>query len=152
MRPPGARGPERYCCQHRTDVRFEKEGGAVRNGELVRERTGAAFETEWGSQLFLRLAEASPIEAIRPLEEFIVARSVEELREFTTGRRNVVHALERMTVWEETFDRAARLLLALAEAENEHWANNASGVFAGCSLLPRERWLPRRSARWIDYL
>lgn len=98
---------------------------------LFYEDDGAAFETEWGSQLFLRLAEASPIEAIRPLEEFIIPRSVEELREFTTGRRNVVHALERMTVWEETFDRAARLLIALAEAENEHWANNASGVFAG---------------------
>lgn len=92
---------------------------------------GAAFETEWGSQLFLRLAEASPTEAIRPLEEFIEGHSVEELLEFTTGRRNVVRALERMTVWEETFGRAARILLALGEAENEHWANNASGVFAG---------------------
>jgi len=93
------------------------------------ENDGAAFNTEWGSKLFLRLAEASPSEAVRPLEVFVNERSVDQLREFSTGRRNVVHALERMTVWEESFSRAARILLALGEAENEDWGNNASGVF-----------------------
>ncbi|MCV6070280.1 hypothetical protein OFP26_32385, partial [Escherichia coli] len=38
--------------------------------------------------------------------------------------------LERIGVWRELFPGAARLLLALGEAENETWGNNASGVFA----------------------
>ena len=50
---------------------------------------------------------------------------------FTTGRREVVWALERIAVWRELFSDAARLLLKLAEAENEkHIDNNATGVFA----------------------
>ena len=42
----------------------------------------------------------------------------------------MVDALAYIAVWKELFQPAARLLLALAEAENESWANNASGVFA----------------------
>ena len=50
--------------------------------------------------------------------------------EFREGRRSMVEALKRMAVWKELFQDAALLLLALAEAETESWANNASGEFA----------------------
>ena len=53
----------------------------------------------------------------------------EELLEFREGRRYVIGALTRMAVWKELFRPAASLLLALAEAETESWANNSTGVF-----------------------
>ncbi len=42
------------------------------------------------------------------------------------GRRNLVWALEKLCFHESTFPKAARLMLALAGAENETWANNAT--------------------------
>ena len=85
--------------------------------------------TEIGSKLFLALTEANPAEALRAAQRVIGNRSRMELLEFLDGRRNMVVALERMAVWEELFQPATRLLLALGEAETESWANNASGVF-----------------------
>ncbi len=49
---------------------------------------------------------------------------------FRRGRRTMVESLVRMAVWKQLFQPAARLLLALGEAETESWANNASGEFA----------------------
>lgn len=92
---------------------------------------GALLDTELGSQLFFKLAEADPRQAVDTLHDLLTQKSEEELLAFHTGRRQVVHSLEYIAVWEETFEPAARLLLLLGEAENEDWANNASGVFAG---------------------
>jgi hypothetical protein len=48
---------------------------------------------------------------------------------FKEGRRNVVYALQCIAIWKDLFCDAARILLALGEAENETWANNGR-VFA----------------------
>lgn len=92
---------------------------------------GAVLETDWGSQLFRQFAEAAPREAIEPLEHFFEARTREDLLDFTTGRRKIITSLQYIVVWRDTFSRAARLLLRLAEAENEDYANNATGIFTG---------------------
>ncbi|MBS1263842.1 MAG: hypothetical protein MAG715_01034 [Methanonatronarchaeales archaeon] len=97
--------------------------------EMFYENDGDLLTTEWGSYLFKQFAEAAPREAINPLEHFIEHQSVNKLLEFTTGRRNIVRSLQYMVVWEDSFKRAAKLLLALAEAENEEYVNNASGIF-----------------------
>ncbi|MFC5279578.1 hypothetical protein ACFPM1_12540 [Halorubrum rubrum] len=93
------------------------------------ENDGDLLTTDWGSHLFKQFAEAAPREAIKPLEHFIEQKSVNELLEFTTGRRNIVRSIQYMVVWDDTFKRAAKILLNLAEAENEEYANNASGIF-----------------------
>jgi hypothetical protein len=59
----------------------------------------------------------------------------DELFEFGEGRRDVIWALENMALHGDLFRPSAELLLALAEAENETWSNNASGVFAGLFSL-----------------
>lgn len=89
------------------------------------------LKTEQGARLFLSLAEADPISALDCLKRTIGKWSREDLLEFTTGRREVVWALEKIAVWKELFSDAARLLLKLGEAENEKFGNNASGVFSG---------------------
>jgi len=92
---------------------------------------GGYLKTELGSRFFGALAEAAPVLALKCLENTIGTWSKDELMQFKTSRSHVRWALEKIAVWRETFAGAARLLLALGEAENEGWSNNASGVFAG---------------------
>jgi hypothetical protein len=98
------------------------ESGMFSSGDLLKD--------EFGSQLFGKLTEADPATALYCLKKSVGTWSKEELLQFTTGRREVVWALEKIAMWRDLFSDAARLLLALGEAENETWSNNASGVFA----------------------
>jgi hypothetical protein len=92
---------------------------------------GDRLRTRLGSELFLRLTHTDPRSALRCLQRAFAGCSKEDLTEFTMGRRQVVWSLERIVVWRDLFPDAARLLLALGEAENETGiTNNASGVFA----------------------
>jgi len=84
-----------------------------------------------GSDFFLRLTEASPRAALRLLQRTIGDLDVDVLRNLHGGRRSCVNALEMIVIWRDLFHGGAQLLLMLAEAENESWANNASGVFEG---------------------
>jgi hypothetical protein len=68
------------------------------------------------------------------------------LFQFTSGRRDVVWALEKIAMQRDLFVDAARLLLALGEAENESWSNNASGVFAGLFSLGHGRVAPTEAS------
>jgi hypothetical protein len=98
------------------------EKGPFQNSDYLKKKLGA--------QLFLALAEAEPKSALECLKKTIGTWNKESLLEFIIGRREVVWALEKIAVWKDLFADAARLLLLLGEAENETWANNASGVFA----------------------
>ena len=83
-----------------------------------------------GARFFLHLTEASPRAALQCLRKTVGTWSREKLLDFTAGRRDIVWALERLAIWRELFPGAARLLLRLADAENEeHIGNNATGVF-----------------------
>lgn len=96
---------------------------------------GVYLTTAEGAKLFSALAEADPEAALRALQKTIGKWSKEELQQFATGRREVVWSLEKIAVWKNLFQDAARLLLALGEAENETWGNNASGIFVGLFSL-----------------
>jgi DNA-binding transcriptional ArsR family regulator len=77
------------------------------------------------------LAPSAPREALQCLERILSEVSVERLSAELTSdaRRAVVNILEELTLRVETFEGAVKLLLALAEAENETWGNNATGIF-----------------------
>jgi hypothetical protein len=108
------------------------------------------FSTESGASFFFALAQVNPGAAVRRLSDALGTLNIEERSHFGDGRRPVVHALEHIAVFEEYFLDAAECLLLLAEAENETWANNATGVFtelftlgygklAATELAPSER-------------
>lgn len=86
---------------------------------------------EEGSDFFLRLVSLEPEAGLEALERTLGQWSDADVAAFGPGRRNVVFALERIVEWAHLFTRGATLLLRLAEHENEPWANNATGVFAG---------------------
>ena len=81
------------------------------------------------SSFFVTLTEADPVSALECFKQTIGKCDKDTLIQFT-ARRNVVWALEKIAIWRKLFPDAARLLLALGEAENERISNNASGVFA----------------------
>lgn len=91
----------------------------------------AYLKTRLGSRFFSALTEADPKSALRCLRRTLGTWDKETLLQFTEGRRYVIWALEKIAVWRDLFADAARLLLALGEAENEGCSNNASGVFVG---------------------
>ncbi len=116
--------------------------GPFRNGEYLK--------TKLGSRFFLALTEGDPKSALVCLRKTLGNWDRETLLRFRKGRRNVVWALQKIAVWRDLFADAARLLLALAEAENEGFSNNASGVFAELfssgpgRVAPTEASLSRR--------
>lgn len=75
------------------------------------------------------LSDAEPQAGLRALERIMGHLPRDQLRQLRQGRRQVVWTLERLARLPETFLGAARLLLQLAEAENENIMNNATGVW-----------------------
>ena len=88
------------------------------------------LKTKLGARFFLALTEADPKSALTCLINTVGTWDRETLLNYREGRRSVVVALEKMAVRRRLFSKAASLLLALGEAENESFSNNASGVFA----------------------
>src|SRR5262249_9212292 len=76
---------------------------------------GRFFQNRRGAEFFLRLTDAAPDAALRRLERTVGTWTIDQLRDFKEGRREVVWALERIAVWQSLFQGAARLLLRLAE-------------------------------------
>lgn len=87
------------------------------------------LDTEWGSRLLRSFASLNPEAVARAMQRAFGKMSIEDLRQVKAGRRNLVWTLERLAFWEDTFPTAARLLLRFGAAENETWANNATGQF-----------------------
>ena len=88
------------------------------------------LKTRLGSHFFFALTKADPESALSCLMRTLGTWDRDTLLNFTAGRRYIVGALRKIAMQRELFADAARLLLALGEAENEGCSNNASGVFA----------------------
>ena len=86
--------------------------------------------TPQGSRFFRALVEVDPVTTADAVVRVIGSLSREELLAIDGDiRRNIVWALEALVYWQDTFEMAARLLLHLADAENETWGNNATNQF-----------------------
>jgi hypothetical protein len=74
-------------------------------------------------------------ETARELRRIIEGCTVEELSERVAERRGLVWALDALSVSEESFEDAEAALFRLACSENESYANNATGTWAGLFLV-----------------
>ena len=123
------------------DDRFKRRlgqmGGVPEVAEFAKEVLGpdgpfralAILNRERAARLFAELSRIEPEAAVRNLERTFRSVPDDELRTLGAGRREVVWALERLVAHRNLFPSAARLLLRLAVAENESYANNATGTF-----------------------
>lgn len=88
-----------------------------------------SIDDDHSSRFLLSLAQSFPQEVLQILERILQKASSADLRDFRAGRRNIIWALEALCWRREQFARAARLVLRLALAENEPYANNATGTW-----------------------
>ncbi|MCP4935770.1 MAG: hypothetical protein GY927_16575 [bacterium] len=83
-----------------------------------------------GSRLFRALVEVNPVATSESLHRVFSSINADEIASITGDvRRNLVRSLEKLCFRKDTFDKSARILMALAANENESWSNNATGQF-----------------------
>lgn len=100
--------------------------------------------SEAGTNFLSVLAEADPHGTLSLLEATIGTWSREQLHKWNTGRQQIVWALEKIAVWEDTFPGSARLLMSMALAENASYSNNSKGTFLSLFMLG-EGWAPTQA-------
>ena len=91
----------------------------------------AFLKSELGTDFINYLAEADPPATLNLLEQTFGRWPLDELRAWTTGRQDIVWALEKIAVWQDLFARAATVLTRLALAENSSYGNNSKGTLKG---------------------
>lgn len=89
------------------------------------------LNSETGSRVFRALAELNPSAALSCLDRELGDYSPDEAKQFLTGRRNVLWALEKLCWLEEEFPVGAKVLLILASGEVEEFSNSATETFCG---------------------
>jgi hypothetical protein len=87
------------------------------------------LNTELGSRLFRSFVEVNPVAISKNLSRVFLGKTKEELLEIKEGRRNLVWVLEKLCFDKRTFTDGAKIMYSFAVAENETWANNATGQF-----------------------
>jgi len=93
------------------------------------------LNTSEGSRLFRSLAEVNPQAATETLNHHYIDTDISELLKVEEGRRYLVWTLEKLCFRKDTFEKAAKVLLNFAVAENESISNNATGQFVGLYQL-----------------
>lgn len=84
--------------------------------------------SDFGSQLFLAISTVNPVAVTNCLYDVVMPRSIDWTKNIKGDvRRNYIWCLERLSMPETTFRKAALLLAKFSLAENESWANNATG-------------------------
>ena len=105
------------------------------------------LKTRLGSSFFLALSKADPGAGLGYLQRTVAAWDLDTRLSFTEGRRDVIYALQCIAIWRDLFCGAARLLLALAEAENGVGRIMQVVCSPICSLLVRARLRRQRPRR-----
>lgn len=124
--------------------------------EIVKKITGPdspfdnaeVLNTELGSRLFRSFVEVNPIAVSQNFKRVFSEKTTAELSNIKEGRRNLVWVLEKLCFDKRTFKDSAKILFSFAVAENETWANNATGQFlhlfnihlSGTEATLSERW------------
>lgn len=97
-------------------------------------------------------AGAAPQRTLSALKALFEGMSVQRRLEIEGDqRRGLIHALEQLLFRAATSSEALRLMGLLAEAENESYGNNATGVFAEC-FLPYHPQMPLHLEKRLEVL
>lgn len=88
--------------------------------------------SDLGSRLFLAMSSVNPVAVAKCLYNVLSPKTVEWVKEYIDGdvRRNLVWALEKLCFNKDGYNYASKIMALFAIAENETWANNASGQFS----------------------
>lgn len=109
-----------------TSPLIQEAAGAVIAGHLS---TTEAVMTARGSAMVDALVHIVPDRVAQLLNIFVLPLSAEDFNSAREARRSLVEAAAKLMFRSKSFNIASRLLMKLAAAENEDWANNATGMF-----------------------
>jgi hypothetical protein len=112
-----------------------------------------ALEAPGRSGILPYLSAIDPRRSLTLLER-LTDRPLGKLFAATGARRDLVWSTEKLAWHTATFNRAAVVMLRLALAENEHWANNATGQFVSLfgTRLPSTAAAPADRTAFLDEL
>ncbi|MBX7046189.1 MAG: hypothetical protein K1X86_10155 [Ignavibacteria bacterium] len=102
------------------------ERGPFRNDVFLKSKRGADF--------FLTLSKVNPEAALKRLVKLFENKPNDYFLNFPT-RRQIVWMLEYTGQFKNMFNDSIKLLIRLADTENEKWANNATNIFKGFFAL-----------------
>lgn len=122
---------ERFLQLLERVVRLPDDGIRRALERVVRDRCGGFERLVSDADVLCRLAPAAAPAVMACIEAGLSGVTTAALATMLAGppRRAIVETLEELAHRSETFEAAAHQLLALADAENEPWANNARGIF-----------------------
>lgn len=92
-------------------------------------KSAEILNSQVGSRIFRSFILIEPTVSSKTLYEVFTTLSLEELKNFTQGRRNIVWGLEQLCSRKETFALSIKALAALAVGETENIGNNATHQF-----------------------
>lgn len=97
-----------------------------------------AIESTGSGAVLIKLAVVLPDEASEHLHRLLHETPVESLRGHVRSRRDLLWTLEKLVWHSRLFRQAADSILQLALAENERYANNATGLWTSlfAAVLP----------------
>lgn len=82
------------------------------------------------ANIILQLSKINNKLIAEKLNDLFKNAEYDDLRENLISRRELINALQHIIWEEETFEEGMNILLKLAIAENENYANNATGIFS----------------------
>lgn len=88
----------------------------------------AFLKSDVGLRFLNYLSEADPSSTLALLERSIKTWTHEELYGWSSGRQEIVWALEKIAAWDKHFVRATNILILMALAENASNSNNSKGL------------------------
>ncbi len=97
--------------------------------QILSKLTYEQISDGFGSKIFYTLCLKDRKYAIQILKNILLDKTKDDLLKLKDGRRYLVHALEELIAFKDTFGDSAKILFQLARAENESWGNNSQGVF-----------------------
>jgi len=81
------------------------------------------------SGILLKLSRINNNLVVKKLTELFKKIEYNVLKEILTSRRDLIYSLQHIIWYDDTFKEGMNILLKLAIAENESYANNATGIF-----------------------
>lgn len=101
---------------------------SIPNGSFCCEKVVCS---EMGSRLFLAMSAVNPNAVAKCLRFILREKDTEWIKNNIKDgvRRNIVYTLNKLCFAQESYDDAIIVLAKLADAENEHWANNSRNEF-----------------------
>ncbi|DAB32655.1 MAG TPA: hypothetical protein CFH79_02810 [Sulfurospirillum sp. UBA11407] len=97
--------------------------------QILSKLTYEQISDGFGSKIFYALCLKDRKYSIGILEEMLKDKTKENLLKLEEGRRYLVHALEELIAFKDTYEDSIKILFQLARAENESWSNNSKGIF-----------------------